>query len=765
MYREIQKYVSNAAYWKLITTSKALFSKIKYETRKINIRDDEDVEKFLTDESFQQSILERIQSPANQLQLTDWRKPSLSYSTSNLPIKCDLDLSFSLFSVFDCDENPLSMPNLSGRRVINLDAHSAVTNFNGLSGVEEMKLSHLEALCDVTGLNNLYKLTLEWCSSVTDLSCLGHLHEITVMGCPGVTTTTGLSKVPRLFLYNLENLESLDPLTAHDYLIVEHSKKIEDLTPLRGVRVLTTDYIGNLQDCENLLHENGRLESLHLSNYQEKEGHPGLARLKFVGFASSSIESLIHLKDVPKLSFSVCSSLKDLTPLIGGKIRSIQFSYCNSITDFSPCQGIPFINIHTRSSYPFPDDMTMFSQTRHLSLTCDMMSNIPPVSFKGVEGIESLELGHYCAMDIPETLATLTLTKSEFFSAAGPMLGEIECPRIVLKEQNYEEFMKNVKGHIVFKQDPTAFEAGPYEMIDDPVDKQVVLLKKANYTKPDTKDQEEPVSAFGTTKVFYHLFGVVPPKVVSLAVRGGFGGFQSSANPFGNNSQGSNPFAFPAQKPSGFSFPSTAPAPAFSGFNVAPAPAPAPVGFAFNTGFASSSPAPAPVFSGFKVAPAPAPAPSQGFAFSSGFGNNNAAAPSSSLGTSSLGGNPFSFPAAKPVSLSLSSIEASGLFSGLGNNSAAPAPAPAPAPFPAPFGAAPFANPFNSQPSTTSTPAPLPLFRPFQAPSANPFSSFGSGNSVELNSVAPAAPPPFSFSSGPAPSISSTTSQPPEDSR
>jgi hypothetical protein len=379
-----------------------------------------------------------------------------------------------------------------------------------------MRLVSLSALISVNALKNLCKLCLMLCHNVTDISCLGRLLELRVINCQGVSTTLGLGNIPFLYLDFLENLITLDPLTKNEKLTIRSCNRVVDRSPLRNVLSLHTDLFTSFQDCENLLRENKRLESIFLVYYREKEPHPCLNRLKSVSFIKSSIENLKYLKDVPKLSFSACEYLNDLNDISGSKTKSISFVYCHKIQDFTPIHGIPSIRIHTASNDNFLhsfSEIPKFSNTTHLSLGCDSVFGTISISMKGLEAIRHLEVKNICLVDLPPGIPIVEIAGEDFIHAARTILEQsIMSSRIILKERIYEGFMREFRQR---KEFFPSLIASPFEILIDPAEKQVVLLKNDRYQQQscDTEKKigeiEESLSSMD--KLFYKLFAVLPP--------------------------------------------------------------------------------------------------------------------------------------------------------------------------------------------------------------------------------------------------------------
>jgi hypothetical protein len=544
MFLEIRKYLSNSSYWKLITTAKTSFEMIRYESRKIYLSGTQQIKEFLTDENARSKYLEKINNPSEQLLLTVRYDKGLAYEVLKYPVKCSVVMVVegNSYGVQDTSKDGMQVANLSDRKFIHLHAFTGIKDFDGLQNVEEMIL--MQSSINAAGLKNLYKLTLSGCN-VTNLSCLGNLHELHMTFCSGFTSTSALGNVHYLELDYLYELRTLDPLTNHDTLIINSYGQLEDKSPLRGVRALTTDLIVNFQDCENLLHDNTRLQSISLKKYTEREPYPGFNRMKFVGFTDSNIQNLNHLTNVPKLMFSGCNKLVDITALSGGKTHSILFNHCWELKDYTPLQGISFITVHTRGACRFKpvprdnnkpfslffqpvsiskpppiEDMMMFSNTRILTLSCLRINGSEPttLSFKGVTGLEYLSLKDITAVDIPASISTLELSGEDFHKAR-PTLENVVCPRIVLKERIYTQFMQEIQHAIMIgriSKDPTIFRTGPYEMMEDPLEKQVVLLKNLHYkNNNDSNNPAEgiqfPSFGFSPKKMFYHLFRISYP--------------------------------------------------------------------------------------------------------------------------------------------------------------------------------------------------------------------------------------------------------------
>jgi hypothetical protein len=198
LYLFLQDFLEQTNYLQLLNTSKRLFQRIKYETRRIYIQQNEEVNQFLFDKHYFNFINSLVASPYHQLTIRipkDFKLQSLHEGKYNLVVE-DWNASMLLSLEFLNGWKSVTIRNLISKNLNDIQnvRHLAISQASELfhvsnediPGIESLTLIHCPKLVCVDSWKGLQKLILRDCYLVSDISSLGDIPHLELRKCPQV---------------------------------------------------------------------------------------------------------------------------------------------------------------------------------------------------------------------------------------------------------------------------------------------------------------------------------------------------------------------------------------------------------------------------------------------------------------------------------------------------------------------------------------------------------------------------------------------------
>ena len=224
------------------------------------------------------------------------------------------------------------------------------------------------------------------------------------------------------------------------------------------------------------------------------------------------------------------------------------------------------------SFYP----MDQSSDTRYLYFGCDIPEFGYAIGLRGLTNVKHIVVKNMVLRHLPTDIEVLEFLGQDF-NGAQTIIEDVMSPKIILKEGVYAAFMKELEKLPKFICDSSS----PYELFDDPVAKQAVLLKNIRYQKPKNGPN---ILLVMLDKFLYLLFGIVPPPrpknslLHDYLFNGPVANIPQPLTTFGVSAPAPGPGRFPPGIPAfGPATNIQLPANAFGVTAPAPAPAPAPL--------------------------------------------------------------------------------------------------------------------------------------------------------------------------------------------
>jgi hypothetical protein len=392
-------------------TSKGLFETVKKETYRLTIRS-RDMEKFLLDLNFRESILAKIKDPRFQLCLT-YSFPSqceryffeqlLATQSNKLVLKENTTGIEEIPGWIDC---------LNQRTYVRLENNDNVKSFEGLETLKHLKLQDFAALSDISHFSQLSSLCLRRCPSVKDVSALKKLKRIVLEFCDGIEDISFLSHVYSICIDTCENITEISSLTHNEKISVFGCPNITDAKQWKNevARFVESDVTVTSSQMAGFRNA----EVLTLFDYEDTHHIYVAPKLKLIEFYNSflndtsalsslytvvlygcnGLKELKGLENVQNLTVMICSALFDISNL-GEKNKNVYFEDCPLIKDFSSLREVPRIWI--KGCFGFTNGYDIAGAKIIILDSCSnisdvsMLGNAEEVELQSCDGITSLE--------------------------------------------------------------------------------------------------------------------------------------------------------------------------------------------------------------------------------------------------------------------------------------------------------------------------------------------------------------------------------------
>jgi hypothetical protein len=189
--REIQLYLSERNYWKLLYASNRLFHNIRLNSGKIRLYE-RCCKKFIEDPPFAELILSKIKTPFRQFSLKSIFASGLSLSSLLQVPSCDL---FCRCKELELVKNWQII--IDNRFEVVLMENSTFPK--GLN-IHTLRVSHFSQLNDVMPFSHLKELFLSNCNEVENVSCLSNLERVSIISCARIVDVNALGNIHSLHL-------------------------------------------------------------------------------------------------------------------------------------------------------------------------------------------------------------------------------------------------------------------------------------------------------------------------------------------------------------------------------------------------------------------------------------------------------------------------------------------------------------------------------------------------------------------------------------
>jgi hypothetical protein len=353
LYLILREHLSSLEYLRLLNSSKKIFEKVKFETRKIFLYKVES-EQFLSDEDYKNNILKRIDDCNSQLYIQ-----SKDARVLQIP-KCEISITSSTFTYVK-DLSPL----LSNRSYVELNLWNnefAEDSFSDLQNIRKMNLLNFPEIQDIAPLANLQQLTLSNFPHLVNVSFLWKLSKLTLIDCHSISDISHLGNISCLTIINCSGVSDISGLTANKSLTIEKCPNIIDFIPMFNAKRLQTDLFKATEFAAE------KVESLYLSHLEQNEFiylYLPFQHLQCLSLTSSFV--LTHLRgcsNIPIIRLCSCPSLRDISDLkpansfftmenLNEKLSSLYFRTprrvtiidCNRIEDFSSLKNVLDVKI------------------------------------------------------------------------------------------------------------------------------------------------------------------------------------------------------------------------------------------------------------------------------------------------------------------------------------------------------------------------------------------------------------------------------------
>jgi hypothetical protein len=400
IYKEIQSFLVEKEYYKLLSSSKEVFDEISKETRKITIGLwENELENFLEDEEYQIYVFSKMKNPELQLCLS----VNISPITAELLQKLQRIQTYSLFLAFaqNLEESSLLWNEvLCHRRILSLRNNSNVTKLD-IHHIDQLEVYRFDKFKFVGNLYNLKELNLCYCGRLSDVSPLKNIERLSIIYCPKVVDVSMLGSVRELTLKFCDSIRDISNLRNNYRLTVLNCYRIHKLKAIDDPYLslyypvhLVTDLVKDDYIAKSL--DNPRTMSITLVDYNESSIFRKNPLQSLTLLSASSITlpwptilysvhletcdfltNINGLESVPVIELILCPELVDITALnnpITCKTRSVWISACNNLQDFSPLKKIANVRIDSCEGC---ESGGHFDQVKNLTLfQCYKLSDI-----------------------------------------------------------------------------------------------------------------------------------------------------------------------------------------------------------------------------------------------------------------------------------------------------------------------------------------------------------------------------------------------------
>jgi hypothetical protein len=342
IFRELREYLIPIEFCKLLCTNNHEFKDIRYECRKLYLREEKVVGKI-----FEHSIVEKIKSWSYQLHLllSVLKKPDAKVLQDVLD-RTFFHVSFNATNLSGVGDWAMKLG--SHFHSLYLFSNSNITSFEGLISdkLDKMRLDGFKVLTDVSQLAGLRELTIENCPMLVNVSSLGNIHRLSIINCSNVQYVSSLKRVPYLHLERLTAVVDTNELTDNISLTVlkcPHPSIDPKFPAPYNIQMLTTDMVTNHLSFSSLKLYS-KLKSVTLSNYADEEPEfPSTVRsITFIDAVAPLDKpwSLMKFNQLEKVSFSGRFPFpSDLSPL--KYVSVLEFFGCSQLTDISSLSILP----------------------------------------------------------------------------------------------------------------------------------------------------------------------------------------------------------------------------------------------------------------------------------------------------------------------------------------------------------------------------------------------------------------------------------------
>jgi hypothetical protein len=328
LFEEVHSFLVEYDYYRLLISSKKLFSEVKYETRKVikflqpgddgDDGDDEDDTLELTVEQ----LSRLIRRTYDQLILHTVSVEEMH----DFEFLCQLPL-FNLEI-----EEATFMENYFERIVMNkrhlvLNSVNDITEFPALPNTESLVLRFCSHLTSFQSFPNLTKLELSQCYQLVDVGCFKDLEVLNLWNCPRVVDVSQLGNIPRLTLSDCPGISDISALTNNHFLSITLCSMISEVS---SSKIMNNMYFQT--DLHPLLFETISFPFLRAADFEMNFSDFWLsknARLFHLSITQCyTIQSLdSNFRNIPVVAIRYCPNLCDISGL--GENKSVTIRNCN----------------------------------------------------------------------------------------------------------------------------------------------------------------------------------------------------------------------------------------------------------------------------------------------------------------------------------------------------------------------------------------------------------------------------------------------------
>jgi hypothetical protein len=334
LFEEVHSFLVEYDYYRLLISSKKLFSEIKYETRKVT--------KFLEPEEDPKLTVEQlsrlIRRPYDQLIL---RAVSVE-EMQDFDFVCQLPLFKLELEEAGFEKNYLERIVMNKRHLA-LSSVNDITELPALPNTESLILRFCSLLTSFLSFPNLKKLELSQCYQLVDVGCFKDMEVLNLWNCPRVVDVSQLGNIPRLILSDCPGITDISALTNNHFLSITQCSMISEVSPSK-----TMNNMYFQTDLHPLLFETISFRFLRAADFE----------MNFTDFWLSNNARLFHLsithcysiqslgsnfRNITVVAIRYCPNLTDISGL--GENKSVTIRHCNRLTNFSSLRSIPRVSL------------------------------------------------------------------------------------------------------------------------------------------------------------------------------------------------------------------------------------------------------------------------------------------------------------------------------------------------------------------------------------------------------------------------------------
>jgi hypothetical protein len=357
---EIHAYLIVYDYYRLLISSKKLFSQIKYETWRIGIfsRETEDLQSTF------QKCSSLINDPRHQLTINT----SSSHDVKVFQFLTHLPLLKLKAIVTETNGDWKEIISNKRHLEFDFDFTDEGLEFPALEIIDSLTLWNLDGVITFHSLANLKKLELNYCYQFAEVSYFKNLDELIVCGCPLVQDVSDLGNIRKLEITECENLKDISALTNNYSLSVTYCLNISKVPSEMRTRNFKTDL------DSNLIHQI-KFSQLRIFKFRETFESFFMSEHNLFSITLQHCNILKHLstsfRRIPVVRVDNCEQLTDISGL--GENKSVAILSCPNLKDFSVLRFLPKVSLF-QCNITNAEDL---DHVHHLSLgACNKLEDI-----------------------------------------------------------------------------------------------------------------------------------------------------------------------------------------------------------------------------------------------------------------------------------------------------------------------------------------------------------------------------------------------------